>query len=184
MSWKTLEQKTIFSAAPYVEVSQSKIDIGGGRVIDDFYQVHLRPFSAVVPVLENGNLLLISQYKHGVGRVSLTFPAGFVDEGELPEAACRRELLEETGLQSDDWQHLGEFVDNGNQRGCVGNFYVARNCRKVAEPDSGDLEDMQFLEMSVDAVDQAYHDGQFALTHQITAWTLARLYGGLSGGAA
>jgi ADP-ribose pyrophosphatase len=180
MTWKTLEQRTVFTAAPYVEVSQSTIDIGGGRTIDDFYQVHLRPFAIVVPVLENGKILTLTQYKHGAGRVSLTFPAGFVEEGEPPDTACRRELLEEAGLESDTWQHLGEFIDNGNQRGCVGNYYIARNCRKIAEPNSGDLEEMQIDEMSVAAIDAAYQQGQFALTHQITAWSLARLYGGLS----
>ena len=106
-----------------------------------------------------------------------------MENNEPPEIACKRELLEEAGLQSNDWQHLGEFVDNGNQRGCVGNYYVARNCRKVAEPDSGDLEEMQIVELGIDAVDEAYRQGQFALTHQIAAWSLARLYGGLRGNA-
>lgn len=180
MTWKTLEKRSIFSAPPYVEVSQSKIDIGGGRVIDDFYQVHLRPFSIVVPVMENGKVLTLTQYKHGAGRSSLTFPAGFVEQGEPPELACRRELLEEAGLESDEWQHLGEFIDNGNQQGCVGNYYVARNCRRVAEPDSGDLEEMQIGELTVEEVDRAYQQGQFALTHQIAVWSMARLYGGIS----
>ncbi|MEP0940112.1 MAG: NUDIX hydrolase [Rhizobiaceae bacterium] len=181
MTWKSLKKRTIFTAAPYVEVSQSTIDIGGGRIIDDFYQVHLRPFAIVVPVMENGKILTITQYKHGAGRSSLTFPAGFVEDGEAPELACRRELLEEAGLESDEWHHLGEFIDNGNQRGCVGNYYIARNCRRIAEPDSGDLEEMQIDELTVAEIDRAYQQGQFALTHQITVWTLARLYGGCDG---
>ena len=53
--------------------------------------------------------------------------------------AVRRELLEETGYKAGSLTHLGEFVDNGNQRGCIGNFFIAHHCDQIAEPDSGDL---------------------------------------------
>ena len=185
-NWATLSQETIFSAPPYVEVVKQKVDISGGgdsdgadgegaKIIDDFYQVHLRPFAAIVPVLENGEVMTIAQYKHGLGRVSLTFPAGFVDPGEPPEQACHRELREETGLEVGRLVHLGEFVDNGNQRGCVGNFYLGVSCRQVSEPDAGDLEDMMLNPMSPEAIDLALINGDIGLTHHAAVWALARM---------
>jgi len=118
--WTTISEKVVFSEPPFIKVVRQVVDIGNHHLVDNFFQVHLRSFVVAVPVLKNGKILTIRQYKHGPGRVSLTFPAGFVEPDEHPEMACRRELLEETGLQPGETIHLGEFVDNGNQRGCVG----------------------------------------------------------------
>lgn len=176
-TWRTISEETVFSAEPFLRVVQQKIDVGRGKVIDDFFQVHLRSFVITVPVLENGKILTIWQYKHGAGRKSLTFPAGFVEDGETPEKACRRELLEETGLVPVDTIHLGEFVDNGNQRGCIGNYYIHKECKQIKKPCSGDLEEMELREMSVAEIDKAVFDGAIAITHHAAAWSMARLHG-------
>lgn len=178
--WNTIDETEVFSAPPYLSVSKQQVDVGGGKIIDDFFQVRLRPFVITIPVLENGNILTIKQYKHGLGRVSLTFPGGFLEEGEAPEVACDRELLEETGLRSEDVVHLGEFVDNGNQRGCVGNYYIHRNCRAVQEPASGDLEEMLVAEKQVIDIDRAVFSGEIGIVHHVTAWSLARLHGSIN----
>ena len=164
--WRICSEQTVFSAEPFVSVKKQVVDLGNGRIIDDFYQVELRSFVVTVPVLENGNILLIRQYKHGVGRVCLTFAGGFVEAGEDPEQACSRELLEETGLVASSVTHLGEFVDNGNQRGCCGNYCVHRGCRRAQAPNSGDLEDMLLEERSVEEVDAALFAAEIGLAHQ------------------
>ncbi|MEM8686646.1 MAG: NUDIX hydrolase [Pseudomonadota bacterium] len=175
--WRTISETVMFDAQPYVRVTKQAVEIGDGRIIEDFYQVRLSPFVITVPVLENGRVLMIRQYKHGPGRVSLTFPAGFREEGEVPLAACSRELLEETGLVAHEAEHLGEFVDNGNQGGSVGNYFVHRGCRRVREPASGDLEEMELVEMGVGEVDGAVFDGGIAIAHHAAVWSLARLKG-------
>lgn len=174
--WKTLNEDTVFEVQPYLKVVRQKVQIDDERVIDDFYQVHLRPFVIGVPFLENGKVLIMRQYKHGVGRTSLTFPGGFVDPGEAPIKACERELLEEAGVEAADTQLLGTFTDNGNQRGCIGSYFVQTGCKHIQEPDSGDLEEMVQLEMSVDEIDEALFAGEIAITHHAAAWSMARLY--------
>jgi ADP-ribose pyrophosphatase len=61
----------------------------------------------VVPLLDDGRLLLERQYRHPMGRVMLEFPAGKLDAGEPPLACGRRELLEETGYSAAEWAHAG-----------------------------------------------------------------------------
>jgi len=174
--WKTLKSETVFDASPYLDVVKQQVEIRPGTVIDDFYQVNLRPFVVCVPFLENGNVLVIRQYKHGPLKVSLTFPAGFMDAGELPHQSCTRELLEETGYQSGSMTHLGEFTDNGNQKGCVGNYFIAGQCKLVQEPDSGDLEEMEILELAPSCIDRALFDGEIAIAHHGFAWALAKIW--------
>ena len=174
--WTVLSKEIIFARKPYFEISQQRIKLPNGNEIDDFYQVHQRSFASIVPVLEDGRILTIRSYKHGPGRVALSVPAGFIEPGEEPLAGAQRELLEETGMQSDDWQSLGTFVDNGNQKGCTGHYFLARGCRKVQEPDAGDHEDMELLYMSIDEVDAALKANDFGVVHQAANWAFARMY--------
>jgi len=51
----------------------------------------------IIPMLENNNILLITQYRHATGKVLLEIPAGKIEKGETKEKAAERELLEETG---------------------------------------------------------------------------------------
>jgi ADP-ribose pyrophosphatase len=63
--------------------------------------------------------------------------------GEDPRTGAERELREETGYVSDAWQSLGRFAVDGN-RGCgIAHLFLARGCRVVGEPDSGDFEEAE-----------------------------------------
>lgn len=64
---------------------------------------------AIVPLLENGDVLLVRQYRLPAGEVMLEVPAGGVDEGETPEEAAQRELSEECGQRAARLERLGGF---------------------------------------------------------------------------
>ncbi len=63
----------------------------------------------IVPVDEDGNLLLVRQYRKAAGESLLEFPAGGIDAGEEPEACAQRELQEETGYAAAEVTSLGAF---------------------------------------------------------------------------
>jgi len=69
-----------------------------GRV-HDFYVIEAPDWINVIPLTDDGRVVLIEQYRHGTGEVSLEIPGGMVDEGESPQDAAARELLEETGYE-------------------------------------------------------------------------------------
>lgn len=176
MPWKVLEDKTVFERAPFLRIRQERVELRPGRVIDDFYKVDLPDFALVIPFLENGKVQLIRQYKHGPGREVLGFPAGYVDPGEDPATAARRELLEETGLEPGVLTAMGSFVDNGNQGCATGHYFFAETCRQVAAPDPGDLEDFAYLELTPAEIDAEMRAGAFGVIHHIAAWGLWRLH--------
>ncbi len=67
---------------------------------------------AMLPVLADGRLVLVRQYREAVGQVLLEIPAGGIDEGETPEEAVRREMKEETGYDVGFPEHLSSFYSS------------------------------------------------------------------------
>lgn len=61
----------------------------------------------IVPLLDDGRLLMERQYRYPMGRVMLEFPAGKLDAGEDPLACGQRELIEETGYSAAEWAYAG-----------------------------------------------------------------------------
>jgi len=56
----------------------------------------------VIPLFKDGSLLMVENYRHGVGTDLLELPGGFINEDEVPLGAARRELIEETGYTCND----------------------------------------------------------------------------------
>jgi len=141
--WTVLESRDLLDASPWLKVRAETVELPDGRQVDSFYQVDQPDYALMFVETGDGRVVMLRTYKHGARRVSLTFPAGAIAPGEDPLAAAKRELMEETGYEADDWTALGDFVVQGNHRGCACHMFHARNARKVAEPDSGDLEEMR-----------------------------------------
>ncbi len=80
----------------------------------DHHVFHVIDAVVVVPVLANGDLVLIGQYRYVHGRTSWEVPAGRTTEGEAPAAAAERELREESGCRAGRWVELpGFYAMNG-----------------------------------------------------------------------
>ncbi len=64
---------------------------------------------AIVPVFENGDILLLKQYRPSIGRELYEIPAGTLEPGESPLATAKREIVEETGFAARGWTKISEF---------------------------------------------------------------------------
>jgi ADP-ribose pyrophosphatase len=173
-SWRVNSREVVFEVAPYVRVVREVVEVAPGKVIDDFYQVELRSFALVVPVLADGRILTLTGYRHGPRRSCLTLPGGFIDPGESPEQAARRELVEETGLIAGSLTALGNFVDNGNQRGCRGHYFLAQECSAGPGFKADQTESFVLAAMTPSDLDAALDRGDFGIIHHVAGWLLAR----------
>lgn len=104
----------------------------------------------VIPLLDDGRLLMERQYRYPMGRVMLEFPAGKLDAGEDPFECGRRELLEETGYSAAEWAYAG-VLNNAIAYSDEGiHIYFARGLSQGAQK----LDDGEFLELVTHGVDE------------------------------
>ena len=71
-----------FSGGPIREIVKETVQLPDGRIVPDFYTARMGDYALVYAVTTEGKVLVLRQYKHGVGRVCLTFPGGYVAPGE------------------------------------------------------------------------------------------------------
>lgn len=90
----------------FLEVREDEVRLPDGGTASREYVVHPGAV-AIVPLLDDGRLVLERQYRHPVGRVLLEFPAGKIDAGESTLLCAQRELLEETGYGGGEWARAG-----------------------------------------------------------------------------
>lgn len=140
--WKT-EKTEVLLDTPWVKVRRDGVRLPNGVKIDDFYAVSIRDASAIVAVDEDGNVILKREYRYCYDRELLEIPAGAFNDGETdPLAVARRELLEETGYVSDSWEYLGPTVESSAKMTNYMHIFLARDCRKVAEQQLDETEDL------------------------------------------
>ncbi len=92
----------------FLHVRRDEVLLPSGKTATREYIVHPGAV-AVVPLLDDGRVLLERQYRYPLGRVMLEIPAGKLDTGEDPWACGQRELREETGYQALEWARAGEI---------------------------------------------------------------------------
>lgn len=95
---------------------------------------------AIIPILPDGRILLVRQYRHAVGRFMWEIPAGKLDvKGESHLNCAKRELREETGYIASNWDELFAFYTSPgftNERIVL---YTAAGLTKVASPVPGEI---------------------------------------------
>ncbi|HYP51600.1 MAG TPA: NUDIX hydrolase [Pyrinomonadaceae bacterium] len=99
-----------------------------------FYVLQCPAWCNIIPITKNNEVVLIEQFRQGIEAVSLEIPGGIVDEGETPEQAATRDLLEETGYGAGEVVYLGKSNPNPAIQNNFVYHFAAFGCVKKQEP--------------------------------------------------
>lgn len=170
--WKTLDRRLILNSGRFLSVEMHSVALPDGRVIDDWPWIITPDYINVVAVTDSGEFLIFRQTKYAVTGTTLATVGGYLEPGEEPLAAAKRELLEETGYTAPDWIALGQYVVDGNRGAGVAYLFLATGATRVAERDADDLEEQQLLLSRAD-IEQALRAGEFKVLGWAAAVALA-----------
>lgn len=98
----------------------------------------------VIPLFDNGDVLIERQYRYPLHDVFVEFPAGKKDPGEAPLTTGKRELLEETGYTATEWLHITDIHNAIAYCDEVIHFYIAKG---LTQENEGALDDNEFLQV-------------------------------------
>ena len=137
--------------------------------------------SLAVPVLADGRVVILRQYRFAVATRLLEFPAGTLDPGETPLSTMQRELQEEAGYSAARWDPLGAMLPCPGYSDEVIHLFLARDLTPLEQRPAGDDdEDLEVLLLEPAQLDAALASGDEHLDGKsVTAWLRARQLLGL-----
>jgi ADP-ribose pyrophosphatase len=140
----------------------------------DYFYVHTPGSVLVVPMTEQGEWIVVRQDRYLMQRTIYEFPGGGVHPGQLPLEAAQQELQEETGLQAQHWQKLGEFnpCKGLTDENCT--VYLAQQLSPVASGSEDPFERLQAVNCTQQQMEYWIDQGDFACGMSLAAWTLAQ----------
>ena len=157
-NFKVKNSKTIFSGKVF-DLKVDEIEYNSGN--DGIREVAVHPGGAVVvPVKDNGKLILIEQLRYPLEKTLLEFPAGKLEKDEDPEVCAVRELQEETGYKAGEIKKLGAIATTPGFCTEILHIYLAKNL----VPGNHNREEgeygMKIFEYSMDEVEQKIANGE------------------------
>lgn len=174
----------------WIDFRKTSFRFPDGKIFKPYYTYSRRDYVVIVASDEEGKYLCVRQFRQGIREVTTEFVAGgierkdrmqFGDKGghasddslEAALEAAKRELLEETGYESDDWKHLMTIPSNATMADNMAYIYVAKNCRKKSEQSLDEMEFLNVKRLTAAEIEQMISDGEFKQAMHVMAWLLA-----------
>jgi 8-oxo-dGTP pyrophosphatase MutT (NUDIX family) len=170
--WRILSSEYRITS-PFLRLRADRVELPNGLIVEDYFVRESRGFCVVFALTEDDRVVLVRQYKHGIGQIVLELPAGAMDSGETPAACAERELREETGYGAGSLEHVRDFLTDPTNSNSRFHLFVARGVRLVAEPDPDDTEEIEVVLASRDEVRAMALDGRINAGSQVAATLVA-----------
>ena len=142
--WKILNSEYLVHA-PWAVLRKDRCLMPNGHVVPDYYVLEYPNWVNMVALTEEGEFILVRQYRHAVGEEVLEIPGGVIDEGETALEAAHRELLEETGYVFEETLQLNSLFPNPATANNTTFTFLMKGGRKIQEQHLDPQEELDVL---------------------------------------
>ncbi len=171
-AWERLGSERLLETR-YFALRSDRLRLPGGAIKDPYYVLE-RPDAAIIfPLTGAGEVVLVRQYRPPLERMELGLPAGLVERGEEPEAAARRELLEETGYAGGAWEPIGSLASSPSLKDNWAYLYLARGVEETSAPDPDEHELVEVVKVPVGELGPLIRSGEIVSSSGVAAVMLA-----------
>jgi 8-oxo-dGTP pyrophosphatase MutT (NUDIX family) len=162
LRWTEVSRKQIASCPLFDLIAAERVSAGGRK--GEFWILDARDWVNIVPVLllpgGPARFLMVRQYRHGAGQITMEFPAGLVERHEDPAAAAGRELLEETGYRAGRLTLIGDVRPNPAFMTNRCFTYLAEDLQQAGAPALDHLEALESMALPVAEVEERAGRGE------------------------
>lgn len=162
--WNILE-----SSYPLPDVRIDLCELPNGHIIKPLV-LEYEPEVTILALTKAKKVLLVREYRHGIQKTILQLPGGSVDKGESPLEAAKRELLEETGYQSDTFIEIGHVNPNPANYSNTMYAFLALDVEQTPDHELEEADRIELFPVPLDKVIEMAKGGE--LIHSLTISTL------------
>jgi 8-oxo-dGTP pyrophosphatase MutT (NUDIX family) len=147
--WKTLKSEIVYET-PWVKIHRDEVLNQNGKPLTYSYMELQNSSVFIVAVNEKNEILLQSVYRYTLNKRVWEIPAGYVETNEDPLDAGKRELMEEAGLISDEWRHMGTIYQIIGTGKVPCHCLLAKNARSAgrATDEDEDINNQRYLSLA------------------------------------
>jgi len=146
-------------SSPFLRLRSDTIELPNGHIIHDYYVRETRGFVVIFALTPSHDVVLVRQYKHGIGQYVVELPAGAIDEGEAPLDCATRELTEETGYAGDPPELVASYLGDPTNSNSIFHLYLVRNAAERGSQSLDISEDITVETVPLEALRTKIHDG-------------------------
>ena len=172
--WEEIKTKHIIQNE-WIDFRESAYRFPDGTVFEPYYSYSRRDYVVVVATDENDDYICVRQFRQGIKQVTNEFVAGGIERNDGKEygsdrtetsaenalEAAKRELKEETGYESEEWNHIITVPSNATIADNYAHVFRARNCKRISGQDLDDTEFINVIKYSNDELKELIEKGKF-----------------------
>ncbi len=173
LCWEEIRTEHIITDE-WIDIRRSAYRFPDGSEFEPFYSYSRKSYVVIVAVDTEGKYLCVRQFRQGIKKVTCEFPAGGLEKGEDPLDAAKRELLEETGYEADEWRSLLTVPSNATIADNYAYIFMAGGCRKVSGQELDDTEFLRLVRFTGKELKERIRTGGFEQAIHILAYFLSK----------
>lgn len=164
--WKTLARRVLCRVNRFLTVELHEVETSDGTRIPDWPWIVTPDYANVLARTAEGRFLCLRQPKYAVPGITLAPVGGYIEPGEDPLAAAKRELREETGYEAPEWHALGRGAVDSNRGAGTAHLFLALDAVPKHPRHVDDLEQQEMLALTRPELEAALEGGEF----KVLAW--------------